>query len=873
MGVTVLLALVAMVGAFRLSTGFASYLDLQLGKLTSVTTRLQQGDLSARVTELPDDEIGELGLNFNKMAEFLEQQQIVLKERDVLESITQFNDTIISNLDLETLTNQFLGDLLYRLKIQLSAIYLYDEATKLLNLFTVQGIDRSNLEPSFGLGESGVGQAALYQRPYYATNDQLLENISNGEASVDLETEGPNFKLKTLFGPALPASRYYVPLTRGKQLLGVLVLASLYPIRENTRNMLTVVSGNLSISISNAQAFAHIQSQAEELERRREAVERTNSELSHQRDELAVINEALEEASRARNQFFSTMSHELRTPLTSIIGFAQLLIRQAAHANFTDSQNANLERIHKNGQHLLTLVNTVLDIAKMDAGRMDISYHEVALNEFMDSIIEQTQSLALQRGLTLQQQVAPQLLAIRTDPDKLRQIVFNLVSNALKFTEKGGVNISVKLLPLVQGMANEFSQNFVAIAVTDTGIGIEPTAQAHIFDEFYQVDSTMARKYSGTGLGLSIARKLADLLGGRLEVASELGQGSTFTLLLPQRPPNYLQPATPHLTYPSQKHYPILPVPVDIEPAVGSAQFPTLILDKGEVFLVENLLEVAPALQADELLVVAVDDELDVLKLLPSILEETPYHVLGLNDSSKALALISRLQPYAVTLDINMPLLNGWQLLQQLKSNPTTTNIPVVMLSVLSDHSAGYVLGANEYLTKPIEPLQLLDTLNRLIAQSTSLSSVTVSIGESVQASYNGATSTIAAASPDSYVLIVDDEADVRLMLGQILNEAGFRVKSEAGGLAALATLQHSSPTLILLDLMMPDLDGFEVLYNIKSNPRTADIPVVILTAKTLTESDYRNLQRGTEYIFQKGKLPLDHLITKLKGLLNGFRV
>ncbi len=845
LGLIIVVALAAVLGASLLSNGFASYLEIQLGKLMTVTTRLKQGDLGARVTDMPSDEIGELGQNFNSMADSLEKQQTALKERDILESVSQLNNTIISNLDLESLTNTFMSELLYRLKMQLAALYLYDETTKTLNLATAQGLDPKKFQQSFALGEGAVGQTALNRHTYYITDPEIGESTPGTDESV----ERPKYKLKTLFGQALPATLFYLPLTRGTTLLGVLCIASIYPISENTRNVLNVITGNLSTAISNSQAFAHIQNQAEELESRQQALERSNGELSRQRDELSVINTALEEASRVRNQFFSTMSHELRTPLTSIIGFAQILLRQSGNATLTNLQKTNLERILKNGQHLLTMVNTVLDIAKIDAGRMDINYNELNVAEFLESIIDQTQSLALQRGLQLKAQVEPGAEKLKADPDKLRQIIFNLVSNALKFTEKGGVTITATAMPVKAGFQGQFGQTMMAIAVKDTGIGIELAAQGHIFDEFYQVDNTSTRKYSGTGLGLSIARKLTDLLGGKLDLQSQPGQGSTFTITLPQQPTRYQQTDTvaEARLYPSEEELAWrTKIPASVSDGVSQ---------NGAIGLEAASTEPDLELKAGELLVVAIDDEPDVLKIIQSVLEDTPYRVLGVSESGNAVDTVSRLQPYAVTLDISMPGLNGWQVLQQLKSNPTTANIPIVMLSVLSDRSAGYVLGASEYLTKPIEPSLLLNTLERLAKRQTPVLA--------------GRVGTIL---PADYILVVDDEPDIRSVLQQILADANFTVQTAPDGLAALAMVQKSPPRLILLDLMMPGMDGFEVVYNLKSQPATADIPVVILTAKTLTAEDYTNLRHGTDYIFQKGRLPLPGLVSKLKELLDAYK-
>ena len=548
------------------------------------------------------------------------------------------------------------------------------------------------------------------------------------------------------------------------------------------------------------------------------------------------------------------MSHELRTPLTAIIGFSQLILRGSEASNFSPKQKSNIERILKNGQHLLGLVNDVLDIAKIEAGRMDVSRSEVAVEPFIVSVIDQTQSLAIQKGLALQYEVAGNVGNSETDAEKLRQILLNLVSNAIKFTEKGSVKIKVSNLAAVSAGKHGQTHDQIAFEVRDTGIGIEPAQQKQIFEEFYQADSTSTRKYGGTGLGLSIVQKLTDLLSGTVELESQPGEGTIFRVILPRRDRAVSSPADQTDRRLASTYYPPRLAPPTLTPSLQARR------------VINQQAVIAPA--KDKRVVLAVDDDPDIVELIHASLENSLYEVVGLSDPTQVLAKVVELRPYAVTLDVMMPGANGWQVLQQLKSNPQTANTPVIMLTIISDRSAGYVLGANDYLVKPIDREVLLKTLDRFIAhQQESL------LGSPADGStYSRWRASGETAHRPDYVLVVDDEADIRSVLEQTLAEAGFEVKTAAGGLEGLRLVEQAQPSVILLDLMMPDLDGFEVLNRLKASPTTSTIPVIILTAKTLTSEDYERLRWGASRIIQKGSQPLNLLLEELTSILQRFQ-
>lgn len=671
-----LLAIIVIVTLWRTFNAFTGNLHKQLDSLKQSSQRLGSGDLSARVESLVHEELDQLGRTFNTMANALKQQQNAVAER--LESILQLNSILTNSLDLKALTEGFLSKVLTLLDLQLGALYLYNPEHEQLTLFASLGLYQHEMEPVFRPGEGVIGRAAISHAPIHL--------------KPPVPDEVRNFQIRTVVGSVLPASLYDMPLMQGDELLGVLAVGSIYPMSEKAQNVLNVVVSTLSTMLSNTRAYQHIRDQAQELALRSREQELLNSELRRQRDELTSLNTALAEANRARSQFLSTMSHELRTPLASIIGFSQLLLDDMQTANFTPAQRSNLERILKNGKHLLVLINDVLDLAKIEAGRMDINVSQVNVAELLSSLVEETQSIAIEQKLTLSSSVAEGIDTIETDPVKLRQVLLNLISNALKFTRQGTVTVTATPLP-----SPDNRPECIAIAVKDTGIGLEPDVQERIFEAFFQVDSGSTRKFGGTGLGLSIVRQLTTLLGGTIELTSSPGQGSTFTVTLPIKaeggPPAY----NPLRLHAAQQQVPRL------QPGLAGQQDAPGIAERQQ------------AAPAGGMTVLVVDDNPDVVILVKTALANTAYNVVGIQDPLKVIPMVHELHPCAITLDVMMPNLNGWQILHQLKDDPATAGIPVVMLTVLSERTTGYVLGADDYLIKPFKAEALVETLYRLV--------------------------------------------------------------------------------------------------------------------------------------------------------------
>jgi len=503
--------------------------------------------------------------------------------------------------------------------------------------------------------------------------------------------------------------------------------------------------------------------------------------------ELQEANQELGRASRLKSEFLANVSHELRTPLSAIIGFSQILL-DGIDGALTYEQRIDVEQVHRSGQSLLTLINQILDLSKIEAGKMDLNLERVELPGVMGSILETMRPLASEKGLRLEAEVPPTLPPLEADPVRLKQILLNLLSNAIKFSNEG--RIDVRARP---------SGRMVRISVTDTGIGITPEAQKLIFEEFVQGDGSTTRRHGGTGLGLSIVRKLVELHGGTIGVVSAPGMGSTFTFTLrtwAAAPAEHLQVAAP-----SALHL----------PSQGVA---------GQAILV-------------------VDDDESVRVLISRHLEQEGFSTLQATNAADALSLAREKRPLLMTLDIMMPDASGWWVLEKLKEDPATAGIPVLVVSIVEDQKLIFSLGASDYLAKPYDRSELIRKVHRLL--------------------------------PDLHgrrLLVVDDDPNMRTMLHKVLHDEGAEVVEAVDGEQALAAIAERPPDLVLLDLMMPGMSGFEVVARMRAGVQAAEIPVIIVSAKELTPADVLTLNGHVQRLVSKGQLQPSGLISAIRQVL-----
>ena len=508
--------------------------------------------------------------------------------------------------------------------------------------------------------------------------------------------------------------------------------------------------------------------------------------VSQRTSELQSANQELARANKLKSEFLANVSHELRTPLSAIIGFSQILL-DGIDGPVNEEQLQDITQVNKSGQSLLSLINQILDLSKIEAGKMELSLERVELPMLISAVLDSISPLAQEKGLRIDTRFPPGLPAVEGDAARLKQILINLLSNAVKFTDRGRIEVIAQP-----------SGRMVRIAVKDTGIGISREAQKLIFDEFVQGDGSSTRRHGGTGLGLSIVRKLVEMHGGAITVISEPGMGSTFTFTVPAWATGQ-GTATPLQPRPLRRPNQGLP---------GTA-------------------------------ILVVDDDPSVRQLISRHLEQEGWKTVQASNATDALQLARESRPMLITLDIMMPDASGWWVLEKLKEDPQTAGIPVLVVTIVEDQRLVFALGASDYLGKPYDRGALIAKIHRLLPRL-----------------------------EGKRVLVVDDDAEARTMLAKILNEERADVVLATGGDEAMSLIAQAPPDLVLLDLMMPGMSGFEMVARLRAQPAGASIPVMIVSAKELTAEDVLTLNGHVQRFVAKGSIEPEGLTNAVRQLL-----
>ena len=687
-----------------------------------------------------------------------------------------------SSFDRLTILQNLLKLLASHHAMPVSALYLYDEWKGGLILDTSYGASNS-ISKEIALGEGLVGRAV---------SENHLQILDTPEYAAEYAVSTGLFKFN-------PESIIACPIIYQDKRLGAIVVATLSTASDRDTKFIERLCDQLGVTLHNLKQYGDLHLLAEQLRLRSEEINEKNQQL--------------EEASRMKSEFLATMSHELRTPLNAIIGFSEV-IRDGLTGPVNDKQREYLSDIAQSGEHLLSLINDVLDLSKIEAGKMTVERELVDVRTLLENSLSIIKESAVNNQINLTFECDPDLSEGWIDPRKVKQIVYNLLSNAVKFTPENG-KVSLRARKVSQKEAQSYTNllspltlatsDYLEISVEDTGIGIAVSDQAKLFQAFMQIDSSLARKYEGTGLGLAMVKKLAELHGGTVKLKSEAGVGSTFIVLLPWSLEN------PSSGTEGMK----LPQPVRKQGELRSA--------------------------ADVLVVEDDDRAADLIRLQ---LEAEGCHVSRASSAEIALLMLEENElPDLISLDILLPGMDGWTFLNHLKNTERLANIPVIILSIVADENQnkGLSLGASGILQKPVTASALTNALKQ--------------VGLEAPKWANGQTK----------VLVVDDDPKAIEIISTMLDPLNFKVLKSYGGAEGIQIAKAQLPDLIILDIMMPEVNGFDVVEDLKRNELTAEIPIIVVTAKILSKKDRQILNGSVLRVMEKSEFNHGNFINEVR--------
>jgi len=660
-------------------------------------------------------------------------------------------------------------------------VALEDEA-----MAAVQGLypDAQGQYKVSGVPDMGLARELLHGPAYHSAKAAIMAPIEEFTAMVEERTTSEVDALRVRAGLLVQAALGLMGLTVGLFVVALVLLQRRVarPVGELAAAASRAESGDYRGRVA-VRSRDEISQLARAFNQMSDAIESDIEARDRSAAELADARQAADAANQAKSAFLANMSHELRTPMNAILGYSEMLMEDARDEGNEESV-ADLEKIHSAGKHLLSLINDVLDLSKIEAGKMDLYFETFGVPQLVEGVATTVDPLIRKNGNRLSVEVDDSLAEMRADATKVRQALLNLLSNAAKFTHEGEIR-------LVARAAEQDGESWLRISVSDSGIGIPPEKIDHVFEEFSQADDSTSRDYGGTGLGLPISRRFCQMMGGDILLESTPGEGSTFTIQLPmQVAPEEAEDAPEAVT----------PVP------------------------------------AAERTVLVIDDDPNALDLLGRTLQGAGVRVVTASDGREALRLARSLHPVAITLDVMMPGMDGWEVLRELKADPDTRDIPVIMVTMTDDRSLGYALGATEFLTKPVERDQLVQLLERHAPKDA-----------------------------ERRALVVDDKSENREVLRRALENEGWQVREAENGRVGLEKVAEQAPSLILLDLMMPVMDGFEFVMEMRKLKHSWTIPIVVVTAKDITDEDRRRLNGGVVGLIEKSGVDPESLLAQVR--------
>jgi len=808
----------------------AANLTTQVRAIAEVATAVTKGDLTRSIQVEARGEVAELKDNINTMIDNLRLTTERNTEQDWLKTnLARFTNMLQGQRDLATVGRMLLSELAPLINAQNGVIYLVDadnDTTPDLKLLAAYA-DAGELghPANLRIGEGLVGQCAADGRR------MLLTQIPDNAVPI-----------RSGLFRAQPSNIVVLPVLFEGQVKAVIELASAGSFGDLQMSFLEQLTASIGIVLNSIEATmqtegllkqsqqlaTELQMQQRELQQTNEQLEQKAQQLAERNVEVERKNQEIEQARRAvedkaaelaltskyKSEFLANMSHELRTPLNSILILGQQLTDNP-EGNLTPRQVEFSRTIHAAGTDLLNLISDILDLSKIESGTVSVEAEEISFSSLAETITRPFRHEAESRGLFFDVQVDPSLRTIVTDSKRLQQVLKNLLSNAFKFTEHGGVRLNISTVIGGWTGGHQVLKNaptVVAFEVTDTGIGIPPEKQRIIFEAFQQADASTSRKYGGTGLGLAISRELSNLLGGEIQLRSQFGAGSTFTLYLPL---NYVGPSTSRAPT-----IDTMPVSVSTMPVPSHAT----------VRLVERPIEQVPddrnMLEPDDTVLLIVEDDPHYARVLVDLVHDHGMKALVAGRGADALALAREYQPTAVSLDVFLPDMLGWTVLSQLKQNPATRHIPVQIVTLDEDRQHGLARGAFSFINKPTTTEGLELALSKLTAY---------------------------AKPRRKRLLVVEDNPLEQVSISELLGHDDIDIETVETGKHAIERLHEEPADCVVLDLRLPDMSGFEVLERIRDDTALANIPVVVFTGRELSPEEDARLHTMARSVVVKG--------------------
>lgn len=814
----------------------------RVSAIQEIAHQVANGDYSKRVSDETGDNLGDLAESLNHMTESLQNSFDKIRKSDWLQKGLAFlNESLVGNKAVKDVTNDSLKHLIEYGNCINGAVYLLEEGH--LKLSASYGLE-DTMKKSFAPGDGMIGQAFLDKKI------KIFRDLSDNDYAASFASQ--KIKISTLI---------LIPILNGRQTLGVLELSSLDSVDGNFLEYFSESSRIIGVALAAARGrekeqrlLEETQAQSEELQVQHSELENLNSELEAQaqklqaseeelkvqQEELMQINAELEERSKLleeknhlvaernieiqkkaeelalstqyKSEFLANMSHELRTPLNSILLLSRLMAENTED-NLTEDQIESAKVIQSSGTSLLTLIDEILDLAKIESGKMTLEYEEIAIADVVNDVNKLFLPMMKDKGLDFNITVDPQLeTSISTDRLRIDQVFRNLLSNALKFTKTGSISFAVKNDP-------KNRQN-IMFSVKDTGIGIPQDKQKIIFEAFQQADGSTQRKFGGTGLGLSISREIAKLLGGELLLESKMNEGSIFTLVIPKTPGAKTNPEP-------QAEDALAVIQKDVEEIKNIVEyeegnFETNILD---LKIPNNIPDDRDTLQKGDRVILIVEDDVNFAKALIKYAHRQQYKAIAVVRGDDALAAAVQYRPLAILLDVQLPVKDGWMVMDELKKNPETKNIPVHMMSSLHVKKESMMRGAIDFINKPVALAQM--------------SGVFKKIEEALKK------------SPQK-VLIVEENAKHASALSYFLSSFNINLSIQDDVESSVKALRDEETNCVILDISSFRGKEFEIIESIKSHDGLENLPIIIFTAQSLSTEEELRIKKYADSIVVK---------------------